>query len=85
MFPGEITEEVCGAISHKMDELIVIKHQSEWKPAFNLYVYIHVYTLPYFHHSKMITSFHNVLDKFSYSNSHFLTFIYLCVCVCVFQ
>ena len=51
-------KEVCGAISHKMDEL---KTLSGWNP-----FYIHVYILPYFHWSQIITVLdhcYNVLDK----------------------
>ena len=41
-------KEVCGAISHKMDELIVRKHQVDGTQLL-IYCYIHVYSLPYLH------------------------------------
>ena len=46
-------KEVCGALSHKMDELIKRKHQMDGTQLL-IYIYIHVYILPYFHQSKMI-------------------------------
>ena len=41
-------KEVCVALSHKMDELILRKHQVDGTQLL-IYIYIHVYFLPYFH------------------------------------
>ena len=75
--------EVCGTISHKMDELIVRKTSSGWNPAFSLFLH----TCIYFDWNKMIifrfvvTMYWTKLLYEFYSNSHL--YIYLCVCVCV--
>ena len=36
-------KEVCGAISHKMDELSEKTSSSGWNPAFNLYLHTCIY------------------------------------------
>ena len=43
-------KEVCAAISHMMDESILI------------YIYIHVFILPYFHQSKILTHLGSLLQ-----------------------
>ena len=45
-------KEVCGAISHTCIDSE--KMSSGWNPVF-IFFYTHVYILPYFHWSKMIT------------------------------
>ena len=45
-------KEVYGAHSHKMDELILRKHQVDGTQLL-IYIYIHVYILPYFHQNKI--------------------------------
>ena len=42
------------ALSHKMDELILRKHQVDGTQLLIHNYYIHVYILPYFHQNKMI-------------------------------
>ena len=40
--------EVSGALSHKMDELILMKHQVDGTQLL-IYIHVRVYILPYFH------------------------------------
>ena len=59
--------------------VIIIKHQADGTQLL-IYIYIHVYILPYFHHSKMITLLVLLLLYWTknlnelYSNIHFLVF-----------
>ena len=60
-------KEVCGATSHMMDILIVVKHKVDGTQLLiyiYIYTYIHTYNiLPYFCHSKMITMVTTLLGK----------------------
>ena len=48
-----LKKEVCGATSHVMDKLIVVKHQVD-RTQLLIVIYTYMY-LPYFHHNKMVT------------------------------
>ena len=55
--------EVCGAISHKMDKLTLRKHQVDGTQLLiYIYIHVHVYILPYLHQNKMIKIFGSLLQ-----------------------
>ena len=73
-------DPVCGALSHKMDELILRKHQVDGTK-----LYIHGYFLPYFHQNKMIKFLGSLLQCIGQNFYTNFIEIYFLVCVFIIQ
>ena len=56
-------QKVYGALSHKMDELILRKHQVDrTQLLIYIHIHLHLYILPYFHQNKMIKLLGSLLE-----------------------